>query len=653
MASLTFTGASCMKISLASVISKPVSVVRIPGGTRTTTHVTVGLVVEGENYDYQGGEPPIEILTPDEAVLQRIWLHIIRETGVIIEDFSNALYFGYVQSGKTFVQYAILWYSCFILKKGAVHLLDNRTDSMLQNINRDYQEFRAKVYQICLEEQIPNPENYMFFYKPLTKRYLTASEKIGFSDSPHVVHAAINNPTQLKALLRLPIAKRQVLVRDESDVFVMKEDTKTMPLNEKLDTNAQNKYLFTATPFKNFNRIGNRFEHKERLPIKPEYRGYDEHIKHIIDPNESIVETLKKVFLDVKPSDYKSITLVHTDFTDKKHAETKQMILGAFPNQVHVMILNSRQSGLVRPVTSMMEHIAKTEDDKPWVIIAGQMAGRAISFRTLRSAEKQSHITAMVYNPAKSADQSTMIQAMRVFGNFHSDIPDIHVYWTKETDDDVRNSFWNVDSMVDSVQAGLLSRTCIEQAPIRPMKRPFASNLDDTKGTKNTLEDKEFDSLEEARLFCQILGTTKEEILTEEIETVTGLTPFSYGREKGIVRTELAHKLSQYQGTGSYHVAWNTKRYRELFCIRQRQVHEHYTHAQYTCGNPELQGSQVTMKCVLWKPDCENAKQWTDPNTLYLFQTTKETWKAWIPGRMKELAHIRHGDLTSSDEEED
>jgi len=606
-----------------------------------TADITISLHIEGETYDYDGPEPPMCPLDPDDVQVQRIWFKLAQLSRVNIGDFTLAMYYGYVQSGKTFVQYVILWYVTFVLKKTVVHLLDNRSDSLLQNINRDYPEFRQTIRGICADLGITNPDDYMFFYGPMTKRYLALSERQGFSENPHRVKVAMNNPTQLRALLKLAPAQRQVLVRDEADVFVMDEKTKTMPLTERLDSEAVSKYLFTATPFKNFNQIGARFEHMEKIPTKPEYRGYDDHIRHITDDEEDITETLRKVLRDIPG---KSVTLIHTDFTNAKHQQMANDIRRTFQG-VHVHVFNSRQAGLVHPVNKMMDEIAKV--DTPCVIIAGQMAGRAISFRTLKTAGAQAHLTSMIYRPAKSTDQSTLLQAMRIFGNFDFEVPPIHVYWSAKTDMEVRESFENVNQMVSHVESGLLSRECIEKAPMKRLSRKFA-NLDDTKRTK--LDDIEFGTPDKARDWCERFLTDNERVLTDGIHRVP-VSEFEYGpdmqtqTQRNTIRRQITQGLENYD-TGN-HVAWHAKRYRDLFSVSYRRQQPHYTVAHHTCGNPDLSGPQTHIDCVLWKEDCENASEWNDQDTLYLYQTTKRTWKAWVPERMKELYAIRHGEEDS------
>jgi hypothetical protein len=447
----------------------------------------------------------------------------------------------------------------------------------------------------------------------------------------------MNNPSQLRHVVRLPLNQREVLVRDESDVFVMEDTTKTGPINERLDREAKNLYLFTATPFKNYNLPG-RFEHNESIPKKDEYRGFNDHIHHTIDPDEPITVTVARVIRDVDPRPFKSVTLIHVDFLNSKHEDMKKEILETFPGQVHVVVLNSSQTGLITPVTKMMEDIANRPDDLPCFIIAGQMASRAITFRTPRSSEKQAHITAMIYKPSKNTDQTTMIQAVRINGNFDADVPKIHVYWTYDTKHDVRNSFKNVDSMVSVIEPGLESQECLSRAPIVPIGKKLA-NMDTSEEIR--LEHMEFKTAHEAFDFCNHVGGIKKiEVLTEKkIETVP-VSQFDYGfgkqkDQQAAIRNQIASRIASRLTNfdSGHHVAWSQERYNQLFNIRFRQnpKHPQYAVAQYTCGNPWLEGPQTKIDCVLWKPEFEDARTLTDSKTIYLFETTRRTWKVSRP----------------------
>jgi hypothetical protein len=607
--------------------------------TKKQTKVTVCLFAYKDGqYDIvtPGGkslEPRVRPLAPEDHIAQQIWARLVPKTRVTIEDSSRAMYHGQVQSGKTFVQYAALWYACFILHRGAVHLLDNKKGSLLQNINRDYPEFCNEIESICVELEVDFRE-YIFFYKPMTKMYLREAEKSGFSRSPHVVHVAMNNPSQLRHVVRLPLNQREVLVRDESDVFVMADTTKTGPINERLDREAKNLYLFTATPFKNYNLPG-AFEHNESIPARETYRGFNDHIHHTVSPDEPMMTTIARVLRDVDPRPFKSVTLIHVDFLNSKHQDMKSEILETFPGQVHVVVLNSRETGLITPVTKMMEDIANCPDDLPWFIIAGQMASRAITFRTQRHCENQAHITAMIYKPAKTTDQTTMIQAVRINGNFDPSVPKIHVYWTPDTKHSVRNSFMNVDEMVKVIEPGVESQECLTRAPIVPNGK--LANIDDSEEV--SLEHMEFKTAHEAFDFCKHVGGIKKiEVLTEGIEPVS-VSQFEYGfgkqkDQQAAIRNQIASRLTNFDS--GHHVAWSQERYNQLFNIKFRQnpKHPQYAVAHYTCGNPWLEGPQTKIDCVLWKPEFEDARTFTDSKTIYLFQTTRRTWKVskWAVG---------------------
>jgi hypothetical protein len=63
--------------------------------------------------------------------------------------------------------------------------------------------------------------------------------------------------------------------------------------------------------------------------------------------------------------------------------------------------------------------------------------------------------------------------------------------------------------------------------------------------------------------------------------------------------------------------------------------------ANYTCGNPWLEGPQTKIDCVLWRAEFEDARTFNNQKMIYLFQTTRRTWKAWIPGKMDIIVRIK------------
>jgi hypothetical protein len=53
-------------------------------------------------------------------------------------------------------------------------------------------------------------------------------------------------------------------------------------------------------------------------------------------------------------------------------------------------------------------------------------------------------------------------------------------------------------------------------------------------------------------------------------------------------------------------------------------------------------GTQRRMPVVIWKEGYENVDSWNDPNKIYIFQTTKGTWKVWLPRQMNRFRRIEH-----------
>lgn len=569
------------------------------------------------------------------------------------EEETRIMLFGFPQSGKSFIQFVLLWYSSFVLKKNTIHLLMERTDSLLQNISRDYPSFCKDIKDICDELEITWTD-YIFNYLPFPKYAIDTLGKLELNPTSHLtVHVAIANVPQLNHIVKLPIEYRQIIVTDEADIFIKE---KGKPVMKKIDVimhDAERRYECTATPFSNFNVPEQFYDRVIKLEPKPEYRGYGASSnlleRHVVsdDDLEELTGILGELFAK-DTGDYKNVTLINMESKNKKQTGIKNKIEAAFPGQVDVYIINSDQSNRYKhPLSKTMDQIANSEGTKPVVIISGLMASRAVSFRTSIENPKQGILTGMIYKPSKSANQTTLMQAMRIFGNYKG-CPKIDAYWTADIDFAIQSSFINNNSIIKSIIPKLESRECIENAIVIG-KRKFSSN-DDSHLEK--VEAKEFKSRDALVNFLDHnmkRGKYPRNMVITGILKNVSVSPFTYSQQdrnqlKDEVRFNIEKDYPECQDrnfeTGRMHVAWSEVRYRELFSIKTRLEHDHYTVAAFTCGNPFKMGSQKKMPCVVWKNEYQDIKKWNDPNVVYVFPTTRNTWKVWFP--KNEYRKIEH-----------
>jgi len=572
---------------------------------------------------------------PTRDNVARIHAELLKLIDVPVPSYTmdRVMYVGFPQSGKSLVQFILMWTSCFVFEKGTVHLLMNRIDSLLQNRSRDYHDLNKKVRDICERLDIPDYENYIFDYIPFPTYAVTESE----ADSIHTVYVAMANVTQLTKMYEVARVNRQTIVFDEADIFIQKADKPVMNLIDKIVGEAERRYECTATPFSNFNEAGQVYDKVYKIPPKPQYRGYSSpKIRRKVFENMTVKRVTHRVLPKIlarDTGDYKNITLINVDTHVNAQEELAKKIERKYPGQFSILVMNSKSSAYERPLSETMDKLVNEEDPRPIIIIAGMMASRAITFRTSKENPKQGILTNMVYMPSKNATQTTLMQAQRVFGNYEESCPDIHLYCPREIHKCITDSFENNKIITESVKPDMESRACIESAPVIDTGRKF-SNTDDTSFEKmcNT----EFDTKEEMVDFLNMSTYRAGTHVTTSVGTTPQRFPVASSSKVDVRRVLLAEL-----GTlDKVHVAWSEHRYAQLSSIKQRLSHPQYMVAKYTCGDGVW--ADGTVSCVEWKRGYEDVRNWSDPDTIYMFMTAAGKWKFWIPGQMEMYKKIVH-----------
>ena len=557
------------------------------------------------------------------------------------------MYQGKIQSGKSFVQFVLLWTSCFVHERGTIHLLMNRTDSLLQNINRDYTDFRETIKNICNELNIEDFENYIFDYRA----FPVYAQRENVADSIYTVRVAMANTSQLTRIKEVAREERKCIVRDESDDFE-KNDGPVMNLIEEIISESEAVYDVTATPFSNFNKVGQVYNMIVTIPTNPNYRGYNsdkiryhEHTTQEIKELKSILENI----LTQDTREYKSVTLVNIDSHIGAHEEIKRKIERDLPGVFTIVIMNSQSDTYVRPLTYMMDHLINVPNEKPIIIIAGGMASRAVTFRTSRRNPRQGIITSMIYDPSKNSHQTNIMQNMRPFGNYDESCPDIHLYATREVFDAMAKSFLNNQALTEGIKPNEESRKCLENIPIRVITNRKFSQNDDSSFEK--LDCTEFDSHDELMQFV-----TNEHNRYSFTDTVLTCEPdITYvdvpaRTSKTGVNERLKRALGYQRGNHHLHTAWGHPRYEQLFSIKNRiqsrsSGTNNYSTVNFTCGTGETiknAETDVRVPCITWRSGYEDATTWKDEDKVYIFRTTTGKWKAWIPRQMGKFKKIVH-----------
>ena len=605
---------------------------RLIEGRLVDEEVILRHVVDGTDITLE----PRVMRNPTRDNVARIHAELLKLIDVPVPSYTmdRVMYVGFPQSGKSLVQFILMWTSCFVYEKGTCHLLMNRIDSLLQNMSRDYPDLCKKIYDICERLDIPDYENYLFDYIPFPTYAARESE----ADSIHTVYVAMANVTQLTKMYEVARVNRQTIVFDEADVFIQKEDKPVMNLISKIVDEAERRYECTATPFSNFNEAGQVYDKVYKIPAKPQYRGYNSpKIRRKVFDNMNNKRVIREILPEICTRDtgeYPNITLINVDTHVTAQENLASKIEAKYPGQFRILVMNSKSTTYERPLSETFDKLVNEDDPRPLLVIAGMMASRAITFRTSKENPKQGILTNMVYMPSKKATQTTLMQAQRVYGNYDESCPDIHLYCPRAVHEVIRSSFLNNSVITDSVVPDRESRACITSAPVIDTKRKF-SNSDDTSFEK--LCNTEFDT--RAKLH-EFLGSGRYNVNTYVTTSVGDPRDMRFhvaSSSKQDVRRALLAGLGTLVGV---HVAWGEQRYAELSSIKHRLGHPQYTVAKYTCGDGVWADGMVA--CVKWARGYEDVRNWIDPETVYVFRTTTGKWKFWIPGQMEMYKKIVH-----------
>lgn len=589
---------------------------------------------------------------PTDRNIAKIWQELSKRLGdVEIGTRKFSLYVGYPQSGKSFYQFCALWYGTFVLKKQVVHLLDNRTPSLLQNLTRDHLDFAETILGICKRLNIAAYYNYIFDYIPQTRASLDLAAKLDVrcTSRAYPVLVSIGNVTQLNTMVENSVGENMCFIVDEADTFVKSVTASPESEIEKIihplfELPSTSVYFFTATPFANLNRPGQVFDYIKVLKPKSSYRGLDSPKirKNLLGPS-----VYREVAQRTDLNGFPNVTLVNVTHDTAKMLRLSKQIRLQVPDSV-IFVWNSKSDNFTyngtvhRNITQLFNSIANSKETRPVFIVAGRMAGRAISFRSSKNSANQAILTNFIYDPSKTSHEANLVQSMRILGNYDESYPDIDMYCSPEVLCAVENAFRNIQAMMTPLKTGKETRSSIEDALTQRTKnRGFdRANVDDTVvGRRNDFEYRTPEEL--LRMLKTQMDVTKFEILTEKVGTVKLTQTFQYGRDNPKVYAEIKKTLTRPEE--NLHVAWHTARYAELFSLAHRMNHVHYQRCAFTVGDPSAEGPQTDVPYVKWKTEWRDVAGCTDPDTVYMYQTTRKTWKGFVPNEeFRTIKRIQH-----------
>ena len=575
----------------------------------------------------------------------------------------SVLCYGKVQTGKSKMQFVIMWFHvCCGDGTSILHVLQNNLLSLEQNLKRDYVEFRKEVYGFCKEIGIDESEwqNYVFDYIPNPEKIVRKN----------TVYACIANPTRLNRLAAYSTKNPVSIIVDESDAVVKTSEggtTMTERAFDNMATTAQKFYLFTATPFANLNRL-DFFTELFVMPVPPGYRfsTSDKIEKHFVDQSlftntDHMVSLLCDEIFKTDFGDFPNVTLINFTKYQKNMGDLKTKIIRTVGHEnVHVIVFNNHEHSFLdkqfyvmgEMFTEIGKNFYERGDKRPVVIISGNMAGRAVTFRC--SNKGRAMLTSMIYDAPDTSNEAAVIQAQRLSGVYAEDVPKQHLYCTEKMYRDIERADKNVQAFVEKILTSpncISTREALKGTVVLDTKRKFDRDaVDDTKRKKVQNVFYESRSAVE-KSFRERFQIKKVVEITDihKIGVIRGLQEFQYGKEVRSIRNQAVEKLrTSYLDCDwlpenkGYHVCWNDERFNTLFDIERRIKHEHYQMCAVTFGDPSREGTHTKIPYVTWKPEYHDITKCNEEGVLYLFMNTKGEWGGYLPRKMAELKVLAH-----------
>jgi hypothetical protein len=285
------------------------------------------------------------------------------------------------------------------------------------------------------------------------------------------------------------------------------------------------------------------------------------------------------------------------------------------------------------------EETAKADKKKKYVIVSGQMASRANSYRPLRQ-DGNGGLSGLIYIPPTTGHCAQLIQGMRVFGVYAEDYPEIHLFTTEKAYERIKLETLNIDNWIK----GTSEEVCNTRETMETIKTYRTGKHDrkqvvDTKMVQaSTLRTKDFSTWESAFDEIQTLYPgkfTRHRCLTDVVSTMK--VPGMKYSEEGCSSHSEQHALREImkrnvQTQGDLQVAWSEKRYNDLHNAYKRfDENSRKYFCEFIVGDSE---STTEVPYVRWDSSIEP----TDENTMYWFYTTKKTVRIFLATETAKIA---------------
>lgn len=624
--------------------------------------------IVGEIYDWLRARHPTELAR---------WDHNPEERNVIV--------YGLVQSGKTNLILSMAWVSQHVYRTKVVLVLSNMLDSYNQVLRKSVREFNDALIGRFGEERVSH-----FLIK---SRGYQGRNAPRVDDDDHTwLRVVMGNASQLRRF--------QNTIRGEFDVLCDEGDTLIKGVDEESDQSKMGEWMktikarasfvanITATPLACWNEK-NVVNKTISMNVPENYRGEPEtawcystdeeadkvrrgdadqaiavlqemvdHQRPIVEPRSRYVSILVNAPHQIASQDRLALSIKQA----RPDWGVYVMNSGGFQGQVKEATQTGIRPSGVSTISALYDRFEAIDSRgfKIYVIVACQRASRAISFRPTTTQNGTGGLHGMIFFPSPGCHAAQLIQYMRVWGKYAHDYPKIRVRTTEDVHHKLRNEIaHNLRRFAEANQEAGLSREQIEGVPVVDIGcRHDRPAVDDTcVADKTHASRQEFDTQEELRAHLAAEGTTNFVVMTERFlsvrkEDVRG--GFRYGLQRGAAQNQMRHALEDALPAnvpttqGGFQVCWNNARYEQLHTISSRYNESGQYNCRVVAGSGGDDGEYVNV--VVWKLRyCKHddpTLDWTlgrfQPNSAYLFQTTKGTWRYYTAGIMPTHGVLAH-----------
>lgn len=559
---------------------------------------------------------------------------------------------GDVQSGKSRFMMASLWVLTYVHGLQCVLVLMNMVESYNQVLLRD-----VVLFNQWLRE---NGEHTKLL------RIKGLRGQTGVVGDSTTIRLCMGNAAQLR---KVTIEEENVaIVCDEADTLVKHWDasmdtTKSGVIFQACVERAKSVWNITATPFALLNQV-----HVEslswRLPKSPLYRGMEHFCLHLVDTaaveklrkdDAVVAELVESVCVEAsvrgrKPYLAVLVNVRSTHAAQKALARTLARTTGRasyiINSESPCFIKQCDQDGNVRgtvfKTVSMLfdsfEDQATDDVYREHILIANRTANRAVSFRP-SPLVGAGGLGAEILLPGKQTHCASLLQSLRLSGNYAEDYPDLHLYVSEEAWTRILGEQRNLSTWVEKNSEWGAPREQIEGQLFQAVGLHDRAMVDDTMlEDRRRLTSTDFDSVEalEAGLPTDVKHLPRV-WMTEAIGTVEN-TDFVYTTDRK-EQNRWNRQLKPNAGS-RLQICWNEARYHQLHDIRQRFGNKR---RQYL--SRYLVGDGVTtdpLYRVTWKPEftsdqlsMEDDDFWN--RAVYLFHTSRGCFR-FYHGRCGSLA---------------